>query len=462
MSLDTTTLQTNLTTKLAALDGTETFDEVLSLTAAIDNLTTNRFMSVATYEELPNLTTTPLPSGSLILVEEFNTMMMSVSTAWRSVDGRTYTPPPPGIAYAWGGNFYYGEGGELGDGTTVGRSSPVTVVGGLTWRQVDAGYRHSLGVANTRIAYAWGLGDFGKLGTGSTTDVSSPVTVVGGITNWTQLSAGGTFSVGLTTSGIAYGWGNNNKGQLADGTTTQRTSPVTVVGGITTWRQLSAGRDFVLGRTSAGIAYAWGRNYGMLGDGTTVSKSSPVTVVGGITTWNQLSGGAYHSLGLTSASIAYAWGEGGNGRLGDGTTVGKSSPVIVVGGITTWSQLAASDGFSSQHSLGLTSAGIAYAWGYNGRGQLGDGTTTNRFSPITVVGGITNWTKASAGGRHSVGLTSSGILYAWGDNTGRENANGQLGDGTTTNRSSPVTVVGGITTWTQIAAGAFFNIALKV
>ena len=157
----------------------------------------------------------------------------------------------------------------------------------------------------------------------------------------------------------AYAWGLANFGQLGTGNTTNRSSPVTVVGGITTWSQLSAGETHGMGLTNTGIAHAWGRNfYGQLGNGTTTSTSSPVTVIGGITNWSQLAAGSDHNLGLTSTGIAYAWGRNNNGQLGTGNTTNISSPVTVVGGITTWSQLSASRGpasgnGSSFHSLGI-------------------------------------------------------------------------------------------------------------
>jgi alpha-tubulin suppressor-like RCC1 family protein len=175
-------------------------------------------------------------------------------------------------------------------------------------------------------------------------------------------------------------------------------------------------------------------------------------VIGGITSWSQVSGGGTHSLGLTSDGIAYAWGLNSVGQLGDGTTVAKSSPVTVIGGITNWSQLSAGNNFN----LGLTSTGIAYAWGTNNVGELGDETTTSRSSPVTVVGGITNWSQLSAGDNHSLGITSAGVAYAWGFNS-----TGQLGDETTTNRSSPVTVVGGLTNWSQLSGGKNHTLATR-
>jgi len=148
-------------------------------------------------------------------------------------------------------------------------------------------------------------------------------------------------------------------------------------------------------------ALAWGNNTnGRLGDDTTTERSSPVTVVGSITNWASVSAGAIHSLGVTDSGIAYAWGNNGNGRLGDDTITDRSSPVTVIGGITDWVGVSA----GNSHSLGVTDSGIAYAWGNNPDGRLGDGTTTQRTSPVTVIGGITDWASVSGGGRHSLGL----------------------------------------------------------
>ena len=117
----------------------------------------------------------------------------------------------------------------------------------------------------------------------------------------------------------------------------------------------------------------------------------------------------------------------------------------------SWSQVSA----GSSHSLGATSSGIAWAWGFNVNGRLGDGTTVSKTSPVSVIGGITNWSQVSAGGSHSLGVTSSGIVWAWGNNV-----NGQLGDGTIVSKTSPVSVIGGITNWSQVSAGSYHSLAI--
>jgi len=432
------------------ISGGNLTEQQMTHLSSIETLSNSSVLSVATLADLPNVVSN---LGSLVYVVAENKYYYSDGASW-NINYSSEFVIAARVAYGWGTNGQ----GQVGDGTTTNRSSPVTVIGGITnWSQLSSGNLHQVGITSTGIAYAWGNNYNGQLGDGTTVSKSSPVTILGGITNWSRISPGVSHTLGVTTTGIAYAWGQGFAGRLGDGTTTQRTGPVTVIGGITNWTQLSAGDTWSLGVTSTGIAYAWGfGGFGQLGDGTTVSKLSPVTVIGGITNWSQVSASAVssgiHSLGLTSTGIAYAWGSNTNGRLGDGTTTGTSSPVTVIGGITNWSQVSA----GGSHSIGLTSTGIVYGWGLNSSGQLGDGTATSRLSPVTVVGGITNWSQVSAGSAHTLGLTSTGIAYAWGNPTG-----GRLGDGTTTFRSSPVTVVGGITNWTQVSAGGSQSIALN-
>jgi alpha-tubulin suppressor-like RCC1 family protein len=418
--------------------------------------------SVSTVDTFVNLPNAEDNTGRLVYVTELGKYYFSNGDEWS--DNYSTELTNLSSSYGWGSNGFFDffsftiVGGFLGDGTTTSRSSPVSAVGDINnWTQVSAGAQHSLGVTADGIAYAWGINTgayfsyIGALGDGTLTNRSSPVSVIGGITNWAQVSAGGAHSLGVTASGIAYAWGQDTYGQLGTGGYgTIRSSPVTVVGGITNWAQVSAGRDHSLGLTADGIAYGWGRNVnGQLGDGTTYSSSSPVTVIGGITNWAQVSAGRNHSLGVTADGIAYAWGYGGKGYLGDGTSyISRPSPVSVIGGITNWAQVSA----NTAHSLGVTASGIAYGWGSNGYiGRLGDGTSgygTNRSSPVSVIGGITNWAQVSAGLNHSLGVTADGIAYAWGQGFG-----GRLGNGTTTDCSSPVSVIGGFTTWAQVSAG---------
>ena len=219
---------------------------------------------------------------------------------------------------------------------------------------------------------------------------------VGGGTALTfaSLTAGDAHNCGLTSAGAAYCWGVNALGYLGDNTTTDRRTPVAVlgVGGGTalTFASVTAAGVHTCGLTSAGAAYCWGYNpYGELGDNTTTWRSTPVAVlgVGGGTalTFASVTAGVDHTCGLTSAGAAYCWGRNDYDNLGDNTTTHRSTPVAVlgVGGGTALTFASLTAGF--EHTCGVTSAGAAYCWGSNSWGQLGDNTTTYRRTPVAVL-----------------------------------------------------------------------------
>jgi len=456
MPINISNLQTELETNISALSNTVTADELLLITNSVKEFGDDRIPSVANTDALPLLYENDeviFPSGQILYVEEFGVPVISVTSRWLGLDGRVLRDDNlVSILYGWG----FGLLGQLGTGDQIDRSSPVTVTGGITnWSSVAAGYRHSLAVTNTGELYSWGVGFNGRLGTNDTITRSSPVTVVGGITNWSSVAAGGRHSLGITDTGLLYAWGSNGFGRMGTGDETSRNSPVTVTGGITNWSSVAAGDEHSLGLTDTGVLYAWGRGlYGRLGTGDITNKSSPVTVAGGLTNWSSIATNNFHSLGLTDTGVLYAWGEGKYGRLGTEDEIDRSSPVTVTGGITNWSSIDA--GYS--HSLGVTDTGLLYAWGGGGwqnDGKLGTNDTIDRSSPVTVTGGITNWSSVAAG-KHSLGLTDTGVLYAWGFGL-----NGVTGTNDVTKKSSPTTVVGGITNWSSIDANSGHSLAIN-
>ena len=394
-------------------------------------------------------TTAGRPASPVVGTFWYNTTLAQLEvwngTAWKA---QLVSGGKPQTAYAWGPAGL----GVLGDGTNIEKSSPVSVVGGFTdWVQISNGDSTTAGIRANGTAWAWGSGSNGKLGDGTTTSKSSPVSVVGGFTDWVQISVGIAHTVAIRANGTAWCWGDGGSGKLGDNTLVNKSSPVSVVGGFTDWVQISAGGDTFTSRghtvaiRANGTAWCWGTNTtGELGDTTLVSKLSPVSVVGGFTDWVQISAGAEHTAAIRANGTAWAWGSGSNGRLGDGTTTSKLSPVSVVGGFTNWVQISA----GREHTAAIRSNGTAWAWGLNSSGRLGDNTTLSRLSPVSVVGGFTDWVQIEAGNVHTAAIRANGTAWTWGYNAG-----GQLGDNTLVNKSSPVSVVGGFTDWVQISAG---------
>jgi alpha-tubulin suppressor-like RCC1 family protein len=377
---------------ISHVSGSTNPDDILSSALSASLLNEVSVITVQTIGDLPNLYYFSSPSGMLYYVVEDEIFAISVGLKWQTLDRRILRQDSStSIIYGFGANNF----GQLGDKTVTNRSSPVAVVGGFTdWCQVSAGGDHSLGVRQNGTVWAWGINSAGQLGDGTVVSKLSPVSVVGGFTDWCQVSAGQGHSLGLRINGSLLSWGGNASGQLGDGTSSSKIIPVPIFSGFTDWFQVSAGSIHSLGIRSNGTAWAWGSgNSGRLGDGTTTNRSSPVSVVGGFTDWCQVSAGAAHSLGIRSNGTAWAWGYGFCGSLGDGTDTNKSSPVSVVGGFTDWCQISA--GYC--HSLGIRSNGTAWAWGYGFCGRLGDGTDTNKSSPVSVAGGFTDWCQVSAG-----------------------------------------------------------------
>ena len=304
-----------------------------------------------------------------------------------------------GRAWAWGRNL----SGQLGiNDEDVIKSMPTAVFTEgdrpQAWKQLAAGNEHSLGIASDDTAWAWGANDFGQLGKGTPADITDriPNAVLrtdGRPQTWKQLSAGDAHSLGIASDDAAWAWGDNESGQLGDGTTDPKDVPTpinTANNRPQAWKQLSAGYLHSLGIASDDAAWAWGDNfYGALGDGTVDSKNVPTpinTENNRPQAWKQLSAGYLHSLGIDNSNTAWAWGWNEYGQLGDGTSDSdnsKNAPTLVdinAGKPTTWNQLSA----GAAHSLGVALNNTAWAWGFNLIGQLGIGDQNNQSVPTNI------------------------------------------------------------------------------
>ena len=191
------------------------------------------------------------------------------------------------------------------------------------------------------------------------------------------LTAGWNHTCALDTVGHAFCWGQNLAGQLGDGTTILRTVP-NPVGGDLLFRSIAAGGSHTCALTTENQAYCWGRNnMGQLGIDDNQPHTLPSRVGGPVTQFASVSAGAVYSCGLTEGGNAYCWGRNSYGQLGDGTTMDRATPVKVAGGLTFATIQA-----NGAHTCGATAAGATYCWGNNSDGQLGDGTTINRTEPV--------------------------------------------------------------------------------
>ncbi|MEU1186920.1 hypothetical protein [Streptomyces sp. NPDC005859] len=367
---------------------------------------------------------------------------------------------------SWGGNSF----GQLGDGTTDERHTPVTVAGltAANATSLAAGGGHGLAVLSNGTVKAWGANDYGQLGDGTTSGLATPNRTPGTVrelSGVTAVAAGCTYSLALLSNGTVKAWGNNFSGQLGNGTTgAPSTTPVTVIDPGNPSAPLSgviaiaAGCDHSLALLSNGTVKAWGLNdSGQLGNGTVGGKSgTPVTVIdpsnpsAPLTGVRDIDGGVSHSLALLFTGTVKAWGDNSVGQLGNGSTGGASGTPSTVINLTGVRDIDA--GFN--HSLALLFTGTVKAWGDNSVGQLGNGSTGGASGTPSTVINLTGVLGISAGGSHNLARLFDGTLRAW----GRNNA-GQLGNGNTTDSGTPITVRTGIGIITRIATGGDFSLA---
>ncbi|MBI4542544.1 MAG: chromosome condensation regulator RCC1 [Gemmatimonadetes bacterium] len=305
-------------------------------------------------------------------------------------------------------------------------------------------------VDQTGLATALHTGEATMTASAGGTTGSARLTVIAGLV---QLDVSGLHTCAVAPDAQAYCWGINSTGELGDGTFTSRSIPTAVAGAVA-FRAVSAGKHHTCGVTTSDQAYCWGFNdSGQLGDGTRSTSAVPLAVAGSLS-FASVSAGRFHSCGVTTGGQAYCWGGSGRlsslpnnqGELGDGTRTDKLTPVPVAGGLS-FTEVTA----GQLHTCGVTQGGEAYCWGtndYSGVGVLGTGTTGG-FStvPVAVAGGL-RFATVSAGQQHTCGVTLSGEAYCWGDNGTR----GQLGDGTTIDRGVPTAVLGGLT-FSAVSAG---------
>jgi alpha-tubulin suppressor-like RCC1 family protein len=325
---------------------------------------------------------------------------------------------------------------------------------GTPFAQVESGYVHACALTDSRQAVCWGNDDFGQLGNGigvasSTQPMLVDTSTITGSKRFRQISSGGEHACGLTGDGAIYCWGNNNHGQLGNGNAGGDSHvPVLVstsqVSGETYFIEVSAGGSHTCAITSTGVGYCWGEDtFGRLGDGgTETDRSEPVAInpatITGETYFRSISAGQFHTCGITVSGRAYCWGSDVNGALGDGGgALNALSPsqidTTVISGEKSFIKIQSGRYFS----CGITADRKTYCWGQNDFGQLGDGTTNTAYSPSalddTTLPANAMLKDLVVGHSHTCGITDAGLAYCWGSDQW-----GQLGDGgLSADKSSP-------------------------
>ncbi|MBU4214033.1 MAG: S-layer homology domain-containing protein, partial [Actinobacteria bacterium] len=326
-----------------------------------------------------------------------------------------------GTAWAWGANRL----GELGDLTNTDRLLAVQVSGITQIVQVAAGSSFSIALSEDGSLWSWGYQGDGALGDGATSGYRSTPERISGLPSITQVAAGPGHALALDSDGAVWSWGRINPFVNTVTATPEKVS------GLPRVVQVTAGGGFSLALAADGTVWAWGDNgSGNLGDGTTSSTGTPVEVPG-LTGITQVAAGGSHSLALGGDKTVWAWGSNSFGQLGYGSSSSQRTPVRA-SGLTGVVQVAA----GSQYSLALTQDGGVWAWGYNYYGALGDGTVTNRSTPERLSGptGVTQLVATSSSySSFALSLTGEPGAWAWG-----RGSDGQLGDGGSSGRLSPV------------------------
>jgi alpha-tubulin suppressor-like RCC1 family protein len=359
-----------------------------------------------------------------------------------------------GGLWLWGRGIY----GVLGTNSTVDQSSPVqTVSRGTNWKQVSVNRCFSAAIKTDGTLWLWGVNCYftslGQLGNNSTINQSSPVQTVSTGNNWKQVSLGASHSAAIKTDGTLWLWGGGGSGRLGNLATTNRSSPVQTVTTGTNWKQVSLGGEHSAAIKTDGTLWLWGYGcQGQLGNNSTVNQSSPVQTISTGTNWKQVSLNYRHSAAIKTDGTLWLWGCGGDGKLGNDSTINQSSPVQTVSTGTNWKQVSS----GSSHSAAVKTDGTLWLWGDGGSGLLGNNSTINQSSPVQTVSTGTNWKQVSLGLCHSSAIKTDGTLWLWACGI-----TGRLGNLATTNRSSPVQTVATGTDWKQVSLGTYNSAAIR-
>lgn len=361
-----------------------------------------------------------------------------------------------GTTFCWGTNTNFLEYGMINPTSSLPVKTSAQPFASLS----GGPSQHTCALTTSRAGYCWGRGGRGEMGNGidgagtSSSDTGNPPTAVSFTEKWDDIRVGRLTTCGVTTTGVGYCWGLNQHGEIGDTLippNTRVTTPHKVIGGIE-FTSIVPGWIHTCGIAKSGAAYCWGDNSsGQLGIGITddLPHAQPL-IVSFTQPFKKLALSARSTCGLTTSNTILCWGYNGTGQLGDGTTTLHSSPAPISSSLK-FTDISMGSGFAGglgtnvtipagiaqggiAHACALATDGTVYCWGWNGAGQVGDGSTTTRLTPVPITGGV-KMTSVALGGAYSC-ATGATAIFCWG-----ANAAGQLGNATFTDSAIPVNVI---------------------
>jgi len=388
-------------------------------------------------------------SGAQLRVQVSNAAGATTSAA--AVLTVVATPPPPtatgsliaagydfsalglrlGSGISWGSGDHLGAGDGMPTRLTPG---PMPLVNAIA---VAAGAGHGGAIDDQGRGWVWGGNSFGQLGTGNLNPVGA-VTQNGFGSRYQAVSLGSDHSLWLRTDGLIEAAGYNGNGALAQPDSVYLSQSLLVVPGAAVYTAIAAGNNFSLAVRSDGTTWVWGHNsrgqYGTAPANDAVHRHTPVQVGGLPAGMRSVAAGMAHALALDSAGQVWAWGETANGKLGIGATSASWAPPTRV--VLTGNFIAIACG--AEFSMALRDDGVLYMWGLDETGQLGQGRPLGMSNVPLVVPGLPAIVDMDGGWGplgHALAVGRDGSVWAWGRNN-----DGQLGDGTRTDRATPVRV----------------------
>jgi alpha-tubulin suppressor-like RCC1 family protein len=328
------------------------------------------------------------------------TTTFSGGNTWEQVkvgDINTFSIKSDGTLWGWG------SGATLGTFDGITKSTPVTTfAGGDNWKQVSCGSNHAAAIKTDGSLWLWGNNSLVELGVNDTTNRLTPVTTFAGGNNWKQVSCSNSRTAAIKTDGSLWIWGRGIDGSLGNNVGTNRSTPITTFAGGNNWKQVSCGGFSTAAIKTDGTLWTWGRGtQGQLGNNSTTARSTPVTTFAGGTNWKSISFGGDHIAAIKTDGSLWIWGLAGSGQLGNNVaTSNRQTPVTTFAGGNNWKQVSCG-GFST---AAIKTNGSLWTWGTGDSGRLGDNSTIAKSTPVTTFAGGTDWKQTSVGDAHCAAI----------------------------------------------------------